>query len=83
VRNVRPVSGRSAQLTFDLEGDDADAICRAAFRCARDAGWELCELRPAVRDLETVFRELVAGHTPNNASRQISSDNVRPMEARP
>jgi ABC-2 type transport system ATP-binding protein len=67
VRAARGVTSRGGQLGFELDGDDADLLCRAAYRAARDAGWELAELRPVVRDLETVFRDLVAGHAPTLA----------------
>jgi ABC-2 type transport system ATP-binding protein len=62
VTAVRRSDGRPGEHTFAVEGTaDAD-LARAVFRLARDVGWELGELRPVVRDLDTVFRELVREH---------------------
>ena len=59
---VRPVPGRDGEYTFAVDGALDSDLGRSVFRLARDAGWELGELRPVVRDLDTVFRELVREH---------------------
>lgn len=49
-------------LRFEVDGMAGSALAREVFRLARDQKWELTELRPVVRDLEAVFRELVRTH---------------------
>lgn len=83
VTAVESVTGAGGYATFELDGEaDAD-ICRAAFRVARDNGWELGELSPIVRTLETVFRELVATHSDANDDPGKTSDRHAGPEARP
>ena len=43
---------------FEVDGT-RDDLPQGLFRAVRDGGWELSELRPVVRDLETVFQDLV------------------------
>jgi len=57
VTSVRPAEGRDGEHTFAIGG--GAELSRAVFHVAKDAGWELAELRPVVRDLDTVFRDLV------------------------
>ena len=63
VTSVSAADGRTGEHTFAVQGSADIDLSRAVFRLARDAGWELGELRPVVRDLDTVFRELVKEHT--------------------
>ncbi len=58
VTNVQRTDGRAGFLTFELEGSPEPDLCRNISRLAWQQTWELGELRPVVRDLETVFREL-------------------------
>lgn len=62
VSSVRVAEGRPGEHTFAVKGSADVDLSRSVFRLARDAGWELGELRPVVRDLDTVFRELVREH---------------------
>lgn len=62
VSSVRVAEGRAGEHTFAVKGSADVDLSRSVFRLARDAGWELGELRPVVRDLDTVFRELVREH---------------------
>jgi ABC-2 type transport system ATP-binding protein len=55
---VRHVGDSHGGLRFEVDGT-SDELPRSLYRAVRDGGWELDELRPVVRDLETVFRELV------------------------
>lgn len=59
---VHPAPPRPGYHTVEVEGSADTDIARDVFRLARDAGWELGELRPVVRDLDSVFRELVRDH---------------------
>ncbi len=65
--NVRPLQHTDEQYRFEVDGAMGAALAREVFRLARDQRWELTELQPRVRDLETVFRELVATHDPKEA----------------
>ncbi len=58
VRTVRLIPGRPDAFTFEVEGDEVVELPRRLFRGAVSQGWELLELRPLVRTLESVFREL-------------------------
>lgn len=88
-QTVTAVAGLSGHLTFEVafqEGRDGDG-CRQVFRLAKEAGWELGELRPVVRDLETVFRDLVREHeqgapTPASTSESLPQ-NVTRLEVSP
>ncbi len=64
VTNAQMTDGRAGFLTFELEGRSDPDLCRSISRLAWQQTWELGELRPVVRDLETVFRELATqyGH---------------------
>ncbi len=64
VTAVEPAEGSGGEHTFAVHGDADAQLARAIFRTARDAGWELAQLRPVVQDLETVFRDLVLEHAP-------------------
>ena len=48
----------TADGRFEVDGT-RDDLPQGLFRAVRDGGWELSELRPVVRDLETVFQDLV------------------------
>lgn len=65
--NVRPVHHTEDQHRFEVDGAVGSALAREVFRLARDQRWELTELRPVVRDLEAVFRELVRTHASSEA----------------
>ena len=71
-------------LRYELRaGDDSD-LCRKVFRLARDRSWELAELRPVERDLESVFRDLVAEYeSGDDASREPSSKSSRAEQSGP
>ena len=56
-----------------VRAGDAPDLCRVAFRLARDRGWELAELRPVERDLESVFRDLVAEYESGGDESRASS----------
>ena len=58
VRKVQRVDGRVGLLTFELDARSDTELCRRISRLAWEHHWELGELRPIERDLETVFREL-------------------------
>ncbi len=55
---VRHTGPTSSGHRFEVDGT-SDDLARGLYRAVRDRGWELDELRPVVRDLETVFRDLV------------------------
>lgn len=61
VVSVETAAPRAGYLTFELSSTEERDLCREVYRLARERGWELGELRPVVRGLESVFRELVAG----------------------
>lgn len=56
---VRALGQRAGLLRYEVHGASELDLARAIFHAASEGGWELCELRPVVRDLESVFRELV------------------------
>lgn len=60
--SVRAGDHDGGQYRFEVDGAAGSTLAREVFRLARDNNWELTELRPVVRDLETVFRELVRTH---------------------
>jgi len=55
---VAAADGREGYDGFRLSGDEGVDLCRVAYGAARQHGWELGELRPSSRTLETVFGEL-------------------------
>jgi len=76
---VDATGARSGCLGYEVRAGDDPDLCRKAFRLVRDRGWELAELRPVERDLESVFRDLVAeyegghgGESGNSASQETS-----------
>jgi ABC-2 type transport system ATP-binding protein len=80
VTRVSALAPRSGCLSYELSTDGDPDLCRNLFRLARDHGWELAELRPVERDLESVFRGLVAqyeggggGESADGALREASS----------
>ncbi len=77
VASVSALTPRRGCLSYELSSEDDPDLCRNVFRLARDRGWELAELRPVERDLETVFRDLVAqyegGESGDGAAREASS----------
>ncbi len=60
VVSVHAIGARTGCLRYEVRAGDAPDLCRNAFCLARDRGWELTELRSVERDLESVFRDLVA-----------------------
>jgi len=60
--SVRAGDHDGGQYRFEVDGAAGSTLAREVFRLARNNNWELTELRPVVRDLETVFRELVRTH---------------------
>ncbi len=60
VVSVNSIGVRAGCLRYEVRAGDDPDLCRKAFRLARESGWELAELRPVERDLESVFRDLVA-----------------------
>ncbi len=66
--NVRAGHHTDEQYSFEVDGAVGSTLAREVFRLARDQAWELTELRPLVRDLETVFRELVRTHASKEAA---------------
>ncbi len=72
--SVDAISARAGCLRYEVRAGDDPDLCRKAFRLARDRGWELAELRPVERDLESVFRDLVSEYeSGDGASRETSS----------
>ncbi len=59
VQAVRQIYSRPGYLTYEINGANKADLCREAFGLARKYAWELGELRPVERDLETVFQEVV------------------------
>jgi len=59
VSSATALTPRSGCLSYELRSGDDPNLCRNLFCLARDLGWELAELRPVERDLESVFRDLV------------------------
>ena len=58
VTAVAHAEARAGYDGYQLTGEIGEDLCRAAFGLARERGWELGELRPSARTLETVFGEL-------------------------
>ena len=77
VTGVSAFTSRPGCLSYELRSEDDPDLCRNLFRLVRDRGWELAELRPVERDLESVFRDLVAqyegGESGDGALRETSS----------
>ncbi len=74
VTGVSAFTSRPGCLSYELRSEDDPDLCRHLFRLARDRGWELAELRPVERDLESVFRDLVAEYeSGDGAARETSS----------
>ena len=63
VTNAQRTDGRDGFVTFELEGSSEPDLCRSISRLALQQTWELGELRPVVRDLETVFREIATQYS--------------------
>jgi len=58
ILDVRSAEGRDGYDGYQLSGEiDAD-LCRAVYGVVKQHAWELGELRPSARTLETVFGEL-------------------------
>ncbi len=72
VASTSALTPRPGCLSYELSSEDDPDLCRNLFRLARDRGWELAELRPVERDLESVFRDLVAQY--EGAGRGESGD---------
>jgi len=68
VSGVERSVGRAGYTTWRVHGRVEPDMARSVYRVAREQGWDLGELRPLTRDLETVFRELVAKHRGLSAS---------------
>ncbi len=74
VVSVNAIGARAGCLRYEVRAGDDPDLCRKAFCVARDRGWELAELRPLERNLESVFRGLVAEYeSGDDASREPSS----------
>ena len=80
VASASALTPRPGCLSYELSSEDDPNLCRNLFRLARDRGWELAELRPVERDLESVFRDLVAqyeggdgGESEDGTGRETSS----------
>ncbi len=58
VQQVRTAGAREGYDGYQFRGEAGEDLCRAAYGLARTEGWELGELRPSARTLETVFGEL-------------------------
>ena len=58
VAAVSEVDAREGYDGYRLTGAEGADLCRIAYGAARDHGWEVGELRPSARTLETVFGEL-------------------------
>ena len=53
--------------------DGENDVGRAVFCLAKRRGWELGELRPEIRTLESVFREVIAAEAAvNSAGREVA-----------
>jgi ABC-2 type transport system ATP-binding protein len=77
VASASALRPRPGCLSYELNSENDADLCRNVFRLARDRGWELAELRPVERDLESVFRDLVAqyegGESGDGAVPEIAS----------
>jgi ABC-2 type transport system ATP-binding protein len=62
VVEVRDGVCRDGYIVIEAVGAPGSDLARILFRLARDRGWELGELRPVRRDLESVFDDLVREH---------------------
>ena len=58
IQAVAAVEGREGYDGYQLSGEADVDLCRIAYGLARQRDWELGELRPSARTLETVFGEL-------------------------
>lgn len=79
---VKPATGASGYHCFQVEGGGDLELGRQLFRLAKESGWELGELSPVRRDLETVFRELVRDHAAGLERDHTTppQDNVHQLE---
>ncbi len=78
VVSVNALGVRAGCLRYEVRAGDDPDLCRKAFRLVRDRGWELAELRPVERDLESVFHDLVAEYeSGDGGSRDASSATSR------
>ena len=74
VASASALPPRPGCLSYELNSESDANLCRNLFCLARDRGWELAELRPVERDLESVFRDLVAQYeSGDGAAREIVS----------
>jgi ABC-2 type transport system ATP-binding protein len=83
VTSASALPPRPGCLSYELASEDDPDLCRNLFRLARDRGWELAELRPVERDLESVFRDLVAqyeGGESGDAAAQETSSAASPVD---
>ncbi|MGF1511752.1 MAG: ATP-binding cassette domain-containing protein [Myxococcota bacterium] len=61
VRSVEATNGAAVAAgfrRFRVTADKSDTLCPSIFSLAKDKGWQLAELRPDAKNLETVFRDL-------------------------
>ncbi len=77
VVSVNTIGARAGCLRYEVRGGDDVDLCRKAFRLARDRGWELAELRPVERDLESVFRDLVAEYENGDGGSQNAPSSAK------
>lgn len=64
---------RDGYVTVEVDGADGSELGRLLYRVARDQGWELGELRPIRRDLESVFHDLVRTHRQAQAAEEVAA----------
>jgi len=80
VVSVNSIGARTGCLRYEVHAGDDPDLCRKAFRLARESGWELAELRPVERDLESVFRDLVAEYEAGDGASGETSSAASPVD---
>ncbi len=80
VVSVHAIGARAGCLRYEVRAGDDPDLCRNTFRLARDRGWELTELRSVERDLESVFRDLVAEYESGDGGPQDASSATSHMD---
>ena len=81
VVSVTDIGARAGCLRYEVRAGDDPDLCRKAFRLVRDRSWELAELRPVERNLESVFRDLVAEYESGDDGSQKASAATSGMDA--
>jgi ABC-2 type transport system ATP-binding protein len=80
VMSASALTSRLGCLRYELRSGGDPDLCRNLFRLARDRGWELAELRPVERNLESVFRDLVAQYEGGEGAPQETSSMASPVD---